>query len=82
VRSDCATDPLIVCLPRRTQPIEEDLRELRALCAMRPVVVVAMEQDAFLKDVPQAAGRLSACDSTPAMRKAIALEFAQAMSRV
>ncbi len=82
----CAVGPtkdmLVVCLPRRTMPGEEDLRELRKLCKVRPVVVVALEQDAFLRDLPEAAGRLSACDSTPAMRRAIALEFAQAMSRV
>ena len=42
----------------------------------------ALEQDAFLADFPEAAGRLSACDATPAMRRAIAAEIAGAMSRV
>ena len=40
------------------------------------------EQDAFLADFPEAAGRLSACDATPAMRRAVAGEIAGAMSQV
>jgi hypothetical protein len=69
-------------LPRRTPLSPDDERELRALCLARPTVLVALEQDAFLKDFPEAAGRLSACDATPAMRRAIAAEIAGAMSRV
>jgi beta-N-acetylhexosaminidase len=75
-------DTVVICLPRRTALHEDDLTELRKLCALRPVVLVALEQDAFLREVPEAAGRLSACDSTPAMRRAIAMEFAGAASRV
>jgi hypothetical protein len=77
-----APDPLLVALPRRTALGEADARELRALCLARPTLLVALEQDAFLDDFPEAAGRLSACDSTPAMRRAIAREIAGAVSRV
>ena len=79
---DGAADPLIVALPRRTPLAADDERELRALCLARPTVLVALEQDAFLADFPEAAGRLSACDATPAMRRAIAAEIAGALSRV
>ena len=75
-------DPLLVALPRRTPLSPDDERELRALCLARPTVLVALEQDAFLADFPEAAGRLSACDATPAMRRAVAGEIAGAMSQV
>jgi beta-N-acetylhexosaminidase len=75
-------DPLLVALPRRTPLSARDEHELRALCLARPTVLVALEQDAFLADFPEAAGRLSACDATPAMRRAVAGEIAGAMSRV
>jgi hypothetical protein len=45
-------------------------------------VLVALEQDAFLADFPDAAGRLSACDATPAMRRAVAQELAGLGARV
>ena len=77
-----APDPLLVALPRRTPLSSGDERELRALCLARPTVLVALEQDAFLADFPEAAGRLSACDATPAMRRAVAEEIAGSMSRV
>ncbi|MEP7027383.1 MAG: glycoside hydrolase family 3 N-terminal domain-containing protein [Candidatus Eisenbacteria bacterium] len=77
-----APDPLLVALPRRTPLSPADEHELRALCIARPTVLVALEQDAFLTDFPEAAGRLSACDATPAMRRAVAAEIAGAMSRV
>ena len=75
-------DPLLIALPRRTPLAPEDEHELRALCLARPTVLVALEQDAFLADFPEAAGRLSACDATPAMRRAVAGEIAGAMSQV
>ena len=75
-------DPLIVALPRRTPLGDDEARELHALCAARPTVLVALEQDAFLADFPEAAGRLSACDATPAMRRAVAQELAGLGARV
>jgi beta-N-acetylhexosaminidase len=77
-----APDPLVVALPRRTPLTEDEARELHALCAARPTVLVALEQDAFLADFPEAAGRLSACDATPAMRRAVAQELAGLGARV
>ncbi len=71
-----APDPLVIALPRRTPLSDDEARELHALCAARPVVLVALEQDSFLADFTEAAGRLSACDSTPAMRRAVAQEVA------
>jgi beta-N-acetylhexosaminidase len=80
--ADGTPDPLVVALPRRTPLDDDEARELHALCATRPVVLVALEQDAFLADYPEAAGRLSACDSTPAMRRAVAQELAGLGARV
>jgi len=57
-------DPLVVALPRRTPLSPDEARELHALCAARPTVLVALEQDAFLADFHEAAGRLSAGDAT------------------
>jgi beta-N-acetylhexosaminidase len=75
-------DPLIVALPRRTPLSDEETQELHALCTARPTLLVALEQDAFLADFPEAAGRLSACDATPAMRRAVAQELAGLGARV
>ncbi|MGH7723958.1 MAG: glycoside hydrolase family 3 N-terminal domain-containing protein [Candidatus Eiseniibacteriota bacterium] len=77
-----ASDPLVVALPRRTQLLPDEAHALHALCGARPVLLVALEQDSFLGDFPEAAGRLSACDATPAMRRAIALEIAEILSKV
>jgi beta-glucosidase-like glycosyl hydrolase len=77
-----APDPILVALPRRTALSADDARELRALCLARPTVLVALEQDTFLDDFPEAAGRLSACDATPAMRRAVAGEIAGVTTRV
>jgi archaeosine-15-forming tRNA-guanine transglycosylase len=66
-----------VALPRRTPLSSDETRELHALCAARPVVLVALEQDGFLAEFIEAAGRLSACDATPAMRRAVAMELAE-----
>jgi beta-N-acetylhexosaminidase len=75
-------DPLVVALPRRTALSADEARELHALCAARPTVLVALEQDSFLADFTEAAGRLSACDATPAMRRAVAQEVAGLGARV
>lgn len=80
--SDMSPDPLVVALPRRTPLSADEARQLHALCAARPTVLVALEQDAFLADFPEAAGRLSACDATPAMRRAVAQELAGLGARV
>ncbi len=77
-----APDPLVVALPRRTPLSADETRELHALCAARPTLLVALEQDAFLADFHEAAGRLSACDATPAMRRAVAQEVAGLGARV
>ncbi len=71
-----APDPLVVALPRRTPLSADETLELHALCAARPVVLIALEQDSFLAEFTEAAGRLSACDATPAMRRAVAQEVA------
>lgn len=70
-----AAIPLVVALPRRTPLSPGETAELRALCADRPTVLVALEQDGFLADFEGAVGRLSACDATPAMRNAVAGEL-------
>lgn len=76
------TDPILMALPRRTPLTAGEARALGELCARRSTILVALEQDAFLADFPAAAGRLSACDGTPAMRRAIAHEIAEATTRV
>ena len=81
-KPDTSGDPLVIALPRRTPLLPDEANALRALCRARPVLLVALEQDSFLDDFPEAAGRLSACDATPAMRRAIALEIAEILSKV
>lgn len=58
---------LIVRASRLPMP-EAELRELQARCAARPTVLVGMQNDAFLTQVPQAALRISASDFTPLTR--------------
>ncbi len=77
-----AAEPIVIALPRRTALLPDETGALHALCRTRPTLLVALEQDSFLCDFPEAAGRLSACDATPAMRRAIALEIAEILSRV
>jgi beta-N-acetylhexosaminidase len=48
------------------------LEDLRRRCAMRPSVVLGLQNDAFLDAVPEAALRISASDPTPLTRSVVA----------
>jgi len=53
-----------------------EIERLRALCLERPTVLLALQSDAFLDAVPEAALRISACDSTPLTRRVVARTIA------
>ena len=48
------------------------LEALRALCRERPTIVVGLQNDAFLDELPEAAMTLSAGDATPLSRRVVA----------
>ncbi len=48
------------------------LEELRRRCATRPSIVIGLQNDAFLDEVPEAALRISASDPTPLTRSVVA----------
>lgn len=53
------------------------LEALRALCRERPTIVVGLQNDAFLDEVPEAAMTLSASDVTPLTRRVVARVLAR-----
>ncbi|HEY2955055.1 MAG TPA: glycoside hydrolase family 3 N-terminal domain-containing protein [Candidatus Eisenbacteria bacterium] len=66
----------IVAVASRTPLAAEEIGRLRARSRERPVVLVALQGDAFLDAVPEAALRVSACDPTPLTRRVVARAIA------
>jgi len=69
----------IVAVMSRTSLPPEETERLRALCAAGPTVVVGLQNDAFLDDLPAAAVRISAADATPLTRRVVARRLAALM---
>jgi hypothetical protein len=58
-------------------PLTPDaLADLRARCAQLPTVLVGLQSDTFLAQVPEAALRVSASDQTPLTRRVVAKALA------
>ncbi len=55
-----------------------EIERLRARCRERACVLVALQGDAFLDALPEAALRVSACDATPLTRRVLARRLALA----
>ena len=53
------------------------LERLRARCGERPTVLIGLQNDSFLDEVPEAAFRLSAADATPLTRRVVARTLAR-----
>lgn len=64
-------EAILVACPRRAALESAERAWLARASAASPLWLVAFAQDGFLRDFPQAAGRLSACDPSPAMRGAV-----------
>jgi beta-N-acetylhexosaminidase len=61
---------LVAVMTRKPMP-DDEVARLRALGARRPLVLVGLQNDAFLADVPEAALRISAADATPLTRRVV-----------
>jgi hypothetical protein len=66
---------LIAIMTRLPLPAAE-LERLQARCRERPTVVVGLQSDSFLADLPEAALRISAADATPLTRRVVARTLA------
>ncbi len=62
----------LVAVASRLPLAAEETERLRALCRARPTVLLGLRNDAFLDDLPEAALRLSASDSTLVTRRVVA----------
>ena len=67
---------LVAVATRRPLPAGE-LERLRGLCRERPAVLVGLQNDAFLDELPEAMLRVSAADATPATLRAVAGALAE-----
>jgi beta-glucosidase-like glycosyl hydrolase len=65
-------DAVLVASCQRQPPSHREIVDLAAIAAERPTWLVAFAQDAFLQEVSGAAGRLSAGDPGPVMRRVVA----------
>jgi beta-N-acetylhexosaminidase len=74
VRVAEAPDPALelVAVTTRTPLPEAEVERLRALCHERPTVLLGLQSDAFLDQLPEAALRVSAADATPLTRRVVA----------
>jgi beta-glucosidase-like glycosyl hydrolase len=66
---------LVALATRRPLPAGE-IERLRGLCRERPTVLVGLQNDAFLDELPEAAVRVSAADATPSTLRAVAERLA------
>jgi beta-N-acetylhexosaminidase len=62
----------VIAVSSRVPLTPDALAELRARCAQMPTVLVGLQSDAFLAQVPEAAVRVSASDQTPLTRRVVA----------
>jgi hypothetical protein len=60
---------------------DAELERLRGAAARGPVILLGLQSDAFLDDVPGAAVRISAADVTPLTRRVAAAAVATALTR-
>ena len=67
----------VVVHASRVAPDSNAVAQLRAATRNGPLVLVALGNDAFLDEVPEAAVRVSACDTGPITRRVVARELAQ-----
>jgi beta-glucosidase-like glycosyl hydrolase len=66
----------LVAVMTRVPVADSEIERLRALCRERPAVLVGLQNDAFLDDLPEAALRISAADATPLTRRVLARTLA------
>lgn len=66
----------LIAVMTRTPLPEAELERVRAACAAGPAVVVGLQNDAFLDDLPDSAVRISAADATPLTRRVVARRVA------
>lgn len=74
--TDSPTLDVVAVMSRLAIPPAE-LDRLRAACRARPTVLVGLQNDAFLDDLPEAALRISAADATPLTRRVVARALAE-----
>lgn len=67
----------VVAVASRVPLTAERLAELRAQVAARPTVLVGLQNDRFLDELPKAALRISAADCTPLTRRVVAEKLAE-----
>jgi len=66
----------VIAIASRVPLAPERIAAMRAHAAQRPTVLVGLQNDRFLEQVPEAALRLSAADCTPLMRRVVAERLA------
>ncbi|MBI1796859.1 MAG: glycoside hydrolase family 3 protein [Candidatus Eisenbacteria bacterium] len=62
----------VIAVMTRVPFAPAEIERMRAICRERPTVLVGLQSDAFLDDVPEAALRISASDATPLTRRVVA----------
>lgn len=67
----------LAAIMTRRPVLDVELERLRALCRERPTVLVGLQSDTFLDDLPEAALRISAADATPLTRRVVARTLAR-----
>lgn len=78
VASDGEPAAEVVAVMTRKPVPNDEVARLRAIASQRPLMLIGLQADAFLDDVPEAAVRISAADATPLTRRAIADRLAGA----
>lgn len=76
VAEEGAEGAIVVYASRLPMPAER-IEELRRAAATRPTLLVGLQNDGFLDEIPEAALRLSAGDATPLTRRVVARRLAR-----
>ena len=69
----------IVCVAKRTPLPPEEIDRLRRLARERTTLLLGLQNDAFLTQIPEAALRVSASDATPLTRRVVARRVVEAI---
>src|SRR5262245_15915255 len=75
---DRAQGEMVAIMTRLPVPTDE-LERLRARARGRPTILLGLQNDSFLDDLPEAALRISAADATPLTRSVVARTLADTL---
>lgn len=67
----------VIAIASRVPPPAEEIERLRVVCGTHRTILVGLQNDAFLEQLPEAAVRVSTADATPLTRRVVARKLVE-----